>query len=131
VLKVPEHDTFKTPDLFEGKDAKAVLTTVHSLGRVAQLLPGYSGPVLGATLATATARTFTEAQLLEARAAMSGQLAGSTAATNPVVRELKKAEAALAAAVAEAKAAAANEEAAVSELAAAQAEEDAAMVQLE
>ena len=69
VLKVPPFDTFQTVDLFEGKNTKAVLTNLHSLGRMAQLLPGYSGPVLGAKLATATARTFTEAQLNEAKAA--------------------------------------------------------------
>ena len=53
VLKVPPFDTFQTVDLFEGKNTKAVLTNLHSLGRMAQLLPGYSGPVLGAKLATA------------------------------------------------------------------------------
>ena len=72
-LKVPAHDSFHTVDLFEAKNPKAVFTNLHSLGRVAQLLPGYSGPVLGATLATATARSFTELQLLEAKAAITGQ----------------------------------------------------------
>jgi hypothetical protein len=65
-LKVPAHDTFQTVDLFEDKNPKAVFTNLHSLGRVAQLLPGYSGPVLGATLATVTARSFTEAQACDA-----------------------------------------------------------------
>ena len=67
-LSIPAYDTFQTVDLFEAKNPKAVFTNLHSLGRVAQLLPGYSGPVLGAKLATATARLFTEAQLNEAKA---------------------------------------------------------------
>ena len=47
----------------------AVLTNIHSLGRVAQKVPGYSGPALGAKLATAHHREFTAEQLKEAAAA--------------------------------------------------------------
>ena len=73
-LKVPAFDTFQTVDLFEAKNPKQVLTQIHSLGRQVQLLPGYSGPTLGATLATKTERSFTEQQLVEARDATSGEL---------------------------------------------------------
>ena len=46
---------------------RAVVRNVHSLGRVAQQL-GFDGPALGAKLATKNARSFSEAQLREARA---------------------------------------------------------------
>eukprot|EP00966_Prymnesium_polylepis_P284637 6576151-Prymnesium_polylepis.1 len=39
---------------------KAVLTNIHSLGRAAQKLRGYAGPVLGAKLATANSRDFSD-----------------------------------------------------------------------
>ena len=63
VLGVPDHDMFQTVDLFENKNMKAVLTNVHSLGRVAQRVPGFGGPVLGAKLATATSREFSDSQM--------------------------------------------------------------------
>lgn len=47
-LGVPAHDMFRTVDLYEGKDMKAVLINIHSLGRAAQRLEGFDGPVLGA-----------------------------------------------------------------------------------
>ena len=47
---------------------RAVVRNLLSLGRVAQTIGGYDGPTLGAKLATVTKRTFTEAQMAEARA---------------------------------------------------------------
>ena len=52
----PAHDAFQTIDLYEGRDMGAVLTQLHSLGRLAQQ-HGYTGPSLGARLARATPRT--------------------------------------------------------------------------
>ena len=46
---------------------RAVVRNVHSLGRTAQQL-GFEGPTLGAKLATRNERTFSDAQLAEARA---------------------------------------------------------------
>ena len=68
-LGVRPFEMFQTVDLFENKNFGAVLTNLQSVGRVAQSLPGYSGPVFGAKMATATPREFSEAQLAEARAA--------------------------------------------------------------
>ena len=66
-LKIPSFESFMTVDLFEGKNMRAVVLNLHSLGRVAQkrrsLLAGYDGPVLGPKMATANKREFTEAQL--------------------------------------------------------------------
>ena len=67
-LGVPAQDLFQTVDLYEGRDMQAVVRNVHSLGRVAQTLPSFEGPHLGARLAKTNARSFSEAQLAEARA---------------------------------------------------------------
>ena len=47
----------------------AVLTNIHSLGRIAQRVPGFTGPALGAKLAEKTPRLFSEEQMREAAAA--------------------------------------------------------------
>ncbi|KAL1529670.1 hypothetical protein AB1Y20_000611 [Prymnesium parvum] len=60
VLGVPNHELFQTVDLFEAKNIKAVLTNIHALGRAAQTLSEYRGPVLGAKLATANSRDFSD-----------------------------------------------------------------------
>jgi hypothetical protein len=62
-LGVPKHDLFQTVALFENKDMIAVLTNIHSLGRVSQKVAGFAGPYLGAKLADANAREFTQEQL--------------------------------------------------------------------
>ena len=67
-LGVPAQDLFQTVDLFEGKDMRAVVRNLHSVGRVAQTLGSYHGPVLGAKLAERNERHFTQAQLDEAKA---------------------------------------------------------------
>ena len=85
-LGVPPYDLFQTIELFEAKNMKAVIRNIHSLGRVAQKIPGYSGPTLGAKLATAHAREFSEEQLYAAKAAPSfvgkGSSAGASQAGN-------------------------------------------------
>ena len=68
-LGVPAHDSFMTVELFENKNMNAVVNNIHSLGRVAQTIVGYSGPTLGAKLATKSVREFSEEQLVQARAA--------------------------------------------------------------
>ena len=67
-LGVPAQDLFQTVDLFEAKDMRAVVRNIHSLGRVAQRYDSYDGPALGAKLAQPNKRSFSEAQLAEARA---------------------------------------------------------------
>ena len=67
-LGVPAQDLFMTVDLYEGKDMRAVVRNLHSLGRVAQTIDGYAGPMLGARLASANKRHFSERQMAEARA---------------------------------------------------------------
>ena len=64
---VPEPDMFVTVDLFEGKNVGAVVRNLHSLGRVAQQR-GFAGPTLGVRLASRNVRTFSQAQLDEAKA---------------------------------------------------------------
>ena len=68
LLGVPSYDCFRTVDLWEAKDLKQVVRNLHSLGRIAQSVNGFSGPHLGAKIATKNERQFTEAQLAEARA---------------------------------------------------------------
>ena len=64
---VPEPDMFVTVDLFEGKNFGAVVSNLHSLGRVAQQR-GFVGPTLGVRLASRNVRAFSQAQLDEAKA---------------------------------------------------------------
>jgi len=78
-LGVPAYDLFQTVALYENKDMLAVLTNIHSLGRVAQRI-GFTGPLLGAKLADANKREFTEEKLQAAKAvptfAVSGAASG-------------------------------------------------------
>ena len=67
-LGVPAQDLFMTVDLYEGKDVRAVVRNLHSLGRVSQNIATFDGPYLGARLSTPNERHFSEAQLAEARA---------------------------------------------------------------
>ena len=66
-LGVRQFDLFQTVELFEGKNLRAVVTNIHALGRVAQQL-GFDGPTLGARMATAKPRTFSQEQMNQARA---------------------------------------------------------------
>lgn len=67
-LSVPSHDLFQTVALFENKDMIAVLTNIHSLGRVSQKIPGFVGPSLGVRLATKHERHFSAEQMAVSRA---------------------------------------------------------------
>ncbi|TYZ64200.1 hypothetical protein PybrP1_005502 [[Pythium] brassicae (nom. inval.)] len=68
---VAEFDLFETVDLFELKKVPLVVKCVHALGRAVQKhVPEFDGPTLGAKIATANKRTFSEAQLKEAAAAV-------------------------------------------------------------
>jgi len=64
---VPAQDLFMTVDLYEAKNMAAVTRNLHSLGRIARER-GFDGPSLGARLAKKNTRTFTPAQLAEAKA---------------------------------------------------------------
>eukprot|EP00320_Phaeocystis_rex_P020844 CAMPEP_0119058082 /NCGR_PEP_ID=MMETSP1178-20130426/2431_1 /TAXON_ID=33656 /ORGANISM="unid sp, Strain CCMP2000" /LENGTH=339 /DNA_ID=CAMNT_0007038977 /DNA_START=35 /DNA_END=1054 /DNA_ORIENTATION=+ len=64
---VPGPDGFESFDLYDNKNFPAVVRNLHSLGRVAQQR-GFAGPTLGARLASKNVRTFSQAQLDEARA---------------------------------------------------------------
>jgi len=61
-LGVPQIAQFQTVALFENKDMMAVLMNLQALGSQAQRL-GFGGPMLGAKIATANRRSFTEEQL--------------------------------------------------------------------
>ena len=78
-LGVPAFESFQTVDLFEGKNMHAVVTNIHALGRAAQRLDGWCGPVLGAKMASANPRSFTEEQLSQAKAAPTLMGLGSSA----------------------------------------------------
>ena len=62
-LGVPSFSSFQTVALFENKDMLAVINNIQALGSAAQKVPGYSGPVLGAKIAEAAPREFTEEQM--------------------------------------------------------------------
>ncbi|OQR81877.1 hypothetical protein THRCLA_11321, partial [Thraustotheca clavata] len=66
-IGVMEFDLFETVDLYEQKDLGVVVRCLHALGRTLQKNPSYKGPILGVKEATKNERTFTEAQLAEAR----------------------------------------------------------------
>ena len=68
-IGVAHFESFQTVDLFENKNMLAVVTNIHALGRFAQRIPGYDGPVLGVKLAEANKRNFTAEQLAQAKAA--------------------------------------------------------------
>lgn len=68
---VAEFDLFETVDLFELKKVELVVNCIHALGRAVQKnVPEFDGPSLGVKIATANKRTFTDAQLKEAAAAV-------------------------------------------------------------
>ena len=50
-IGVPDADSFETNDLYEGKNLAQVCVGLESLGRVAQKIDGYNGPVFGVKLA--------------------------------------------------------------------------------
>jgi hypothetical protein len=58
-LGVPNQDCFRSVDLFEGKDLRAVVRNIHALGRVAQSLDCFNGPILGAKIAEKKERAAT------------------------------------------------------------------------
>mmetsp|Transcript_15045 Transcript_15045/g.40359 ORF Transcript_15045/g.40359 Transcript_15045/m.40359 type:complete len:247 (+) Transcript_15045:88-828(+) len=61
-LDVPKFSLFQTVALYENQDMNAVLVNIVALGSAAQKVVGYAGPTLGAKLASANVRTFTEEQ---------------------------------------------------------------------
>jgi hypothetical protein len=71
VVGVAEFDLFETVDLFELKNVDLVVKCIHALGRAVQKnVPEYTGPALGVKESTVNKRTFSEAQLREARSAV-------------------------------------------------------------
>uniref|UniRef100_K3WZS5 Calponin-homology (CH) domain-containing protein n=1 Tax=Globisporangium ultimum (strain ATCC 200006 / CBS 805.95 / DAOM BR144) TaxID=431595 RepID=K3WZS5_GLOUD len=68
---VAEFDLFETVDLFELKKVDLVVKCIHALGRAVQKnVPEFDGPSLGAKIATTNKRSFTDAQIKEAAAAV-------------------------------------------------------------
>jgi len=61
-------ESFQTVDLYENQNMNAVVIQLHSLGRIAQAI-GFDGPKLGIKVVEKNERTFTEAQLNEAKGA--------------------------------------------------------------
>jgi hypothetical protein len=90
--KLGQHanDTFQTVDLFEGKDMYAVIRQLHSLGRLMQKKPDYTGPVLGVKESQGYKREFTEAQLMEARATTTFLGKGSAGTAGAAVSRLEQ-----------------------------------------
>jgi hypothetical protein len=70
---VPVNELFQTVDLWEKKNIPQVTLCIHSMGRQAQFKDDYKGPELGPKMAEKNERTFTEAQLLEAKNTVSLQ----------------------------------------------------------
>ncbi|TMW65935.1 hypothetical protein Poli38472_003700 [Pythium oligandrum] len=70
-IGVMEFDLFETVDLFELKNVDLVVKCLHALGRTIQkTMPEYTGPMLGVKEATENKRTFSDAQLKVAAAAV-------------------------------------------------------------
>jgi hypothetical protein len=80
-LGQPDFESFQTVDLFEGNNMLAVVGQIHSLGRLAQKLPGYAGPSLGVKEAEKNVRHFTEEQLQEAKGTATFLASGSVRGT--------------------------------------------------
>eukprot|EP00002_Diphylleia_rotans_P006359 TRINITY_DN15741_c0_g1_i1.p1 TRINITY_DN15741_c0_g1~~TRINITY_DN15741_c0_g1_i1.p1 ORF type:complete len:192 (-),score=44.85 TRINITY_DN15741_c0_g1_i1:187-762(-) len=66
-LGVIDSDLFSPVDLYEEKNWPQVIQCIHSLGRVAQKVPGYTGPKLGVKEAERNERNFSEDVLNRAK----------------------------------------------------------------
>lgn len=78
-MGMKEFEMFSTPDLFEKKNVAQVATCIHAFARLVQTaFPASPHPKMGVKVAEKTERTFTEAQLREARAAVSVLNLGSS-----------------------------------------------------
>jgi hypothetical protein len=65
---VPKHDSFRTVDLYEGKNIVSVIDCLYMLASHAQKLPNYKGPQMGVKIAEKKEYVFTEEQLRQAKA---------------------------------------------------------------
>ena len=72
-----KEEVFQTPDLFEKRNIPQVVLCLFSLGRVTQMHPEYSGPMIGPKMATKNERNFTEEQVRQGRDGMVGLQSGS------------------------------------------------------
>ena len=77
-LGMPEFELFSSPDLYENHNMRAIVLNIHSLGRLAQNF--YNGPTLGAKLAKANVRDFTEEQMQAGKNVVGGFGLGSSKA---------------------------------------------------
>jgi len=85
-LGVPKFSLFQTVALYENQDMNAVLVNIVALGSAAQKVVGYAGPTLGAKLASANVRTFTEEQRSAGRAEQTFLGKGSTGTAGSEMR---------------------------------------------
>ena len=76
-LGVRESNVFVSQDLFEGDNIPLVIDSLYAFAGVCQKVPGFRGPYLGLKPTETNVREFSEAQLLQARAAESRQNAGA------------------------------------------------------
>lgn len=67
-IGVPDHDLFRTVDLFEAKDMAQVAINLLALGRASQKVAGFEGPHFGVLELEANRRDFTEEQLRRGKA---------------------------------------------------------------
>ena len=74
-------DLFQTSDLWDGQDMNQVITCLHALGRRAQSVEGYNGPILGPKESTGAPREFTEEQLNYGKAIIGLQMGSNKGAT--------------------------------------------------
>ncbi|EPR78325.1 Calponin/transgelin [Spraguea lophii 42_110] len=73
-MGVPEYELFQTIDLLEMSNFKQVIICLYSLSRQLQKNKKFGGPFIGPKLATQNKAVFSEEQLAEADASISGTM---------------------------------------------------------
>lgn len=76
-----EQEVFGVNDLYEGKNVPQFTQCLVAIGRKAQLVPGYDGPILGPKQSTENKREFTQEQLDEGKYCHSLQMGSNKGAS--------------------------------------------------